>query len=478
MPRLLAFLTLASLAALADPPRLIPATTSSQEALAQYQKGLDLLDNVRIAAASAALEKALSIDPAFASARATLASLTPAPRNEELIQKALSESAALPEAERAQIELIAANIHGDDARQRELRRKVADLCPDDWRAFQALGVEALGDRTWERAVENLNRATSMNPQAAGAWNLLGYAYMMQTKYEQAIATLRKYAEVAPQEPNAHDSLGEALLNANRLEEAEAEFRKAVAMDPHFVGAWTAIAQTRILRGDWTGGLAALRNEKRADQRPVDKAAADLALASALYAQGKFADAGSAFAAVQKSAEKAGLPQRFFALGTRALYLSMDGKAAEALELAKQELAAIAGSKLSATAKKNFSIGPLATRLRAEAQLRKEADAGKTFAELEASIQPLLKQAFQASLHAEARGLRKLASGDAKGAVEEMQACLAVDTICQIYRFHAQEQAGDAQGAQATREQILKTPIRGLAYVYAWSRLTKPKMAQN
>src|SRR3989442_8764514 len=125
--------------------------------------------------------------------------------------------------------------------------------------------------------------------------------MLQTKYEQAIVTLRKYSEVAPREPNAHDSLGEALLNANRLEEAEAEFRKAVAMDPHFAGAWTAIAETRILRGDWAGGIAALRNEKKADPRPVAKAAADLTVATVLYAQGKFAEAKAAFAAVQKSA---------------------------------------------------------------------------------------------------------------------------------------------------------------------------------
>ena len=47
----------------------------------------------------------------------------------------------------------------------------------------------------------------------------------------------------------------------------------------------------------------------------------------------------------------------------------------------------------------------------------------------------------------------------------------------ILRF-PQLQVLDATGAQATREQILKTPIRGPAYIYASSRLTKPKMASN
>src|SRR5205823_14749807 len=132
----------------------------------------------------------------------------------------------------------------------------------------------------------------------------------------------------------------------------------------------------------------------------------------------------------------------FALGTRALYLSLDGRSAEALEVAKQDLAAIEASELSAAAKVAFGTFPLATRLRAEAQLEKEADAAKTFAELEQKLQPLLKQAFQASLYAQAKGLRKLAAGDAKGAAGEMQDCLAVDTVCQMVRFRAQEQAGD------------------------------------
>src|SRR5690242_10977868 len=102
MPRLVPVLALASLAALAQAPRLIPATTSSPDALQQYRTALDLIDNVRIAPATAALEKALQLDPAFSSARAALASITPAPKNETLIAKALADSAALPEAERAQ----------------------------------------------------------------------------------------------------------------------------------------------------------------------------------------------------------------------------------------------------------------------------------------------------------------------------------------------------------------------------------------
>jgi hypothetical protein len=49
---------------------------------------------------------------------------------------------------------------------------------------------------------------------------------------------------------------------------------------------------------------------------------------------------------------------------------------------------------------------------------------------------------------------KLARGDAKGAVGEMQKCVPTFDGCHFHLALAQEKAGDAAGAQATRAALL------------------------
>ena len=49
-----------------------------------------------------------------------------------------------------------------------------------------------------------------------------------------------------------------------------------------------------------------------------------------------------------------------------------------------------------------------------------------------------------------RGVLKLARGDAKGAAVEMQKCVPTFDLCHFHQALAQERAGDAAGARATR----------------------------
>ncbi|HZX64520.1 MAG TPA: tetratricopeptide repeat protein, partial [Myxococcales bacterium] len=264
----------------------IPVTSKSPEARELVKRAQVAIDNVHIAEAVAALKKAIQLDPELATAHAILATLSPPAEGRKEIELAQRNVATLPEAERVRIEGIAAGIAGDNAKARELQVKLVEIAPGDFRAHMALGTTALGDRDFAKAQAEFEKAIELNPQAAGAYNLLGYTYAGQNQFEKAVATFRKYAEVVPDEPNAHDSLAEVLLNGGHLAESEGEFQKALALNPKFAGAWTGIAQTRLMRGDFRGADDALEREKKIDDRPVAVLNAEINVAVAKLIEGK------------------------------------------------------------------------------------------------------------------------------------------------------------------------------------------------
>jgi Flp pilus assembly protein TadD len=450
--------------------RQIPVTSTSNEAKAEFLRARNFVDNVRVEEATAALNKALELDPEFASAHALLATLLPAREAEQHVQAALAHSAGLPPAERVQIEAFAATARGDNARAREMQGKLVDLAPGDWRAHNQLGATWLGDRDFPKAQTEFRKAIELNPGAAGAYNNLGYAYAGERKYAEAADTFRKYAEIAPEEPNAHDSLAEVLMNSGQLAEAEAEFHRALEVRPHFAQAWTGIAQTRYLRGDWTAGDEAIEREKTMDDRPVAVLGAEVNVAVAKLAQGKADEAWKRLDDVERKAKPVSPGLSYFTEVARVRLLTREGNLAEAVKRAKAVLATSDRSSLPAGAKANLRRAALAALVRAQSLAGKKAEAQKSLADLEVVMKPVVRNAFFASSLQNARGDAALARGNAAAAVAEMNKCTDVDFNCQYDRIRALQAAGDEAGATAAREAFLRTPVRGIEYVYLWKKL--------
>jgi Flp pilus assembly protein TadD len=450
--------------------RQIPVTSTSNEAKAEFLRARSFFDNVRVEEATAALNKALQLDPDFASAHALLATLLPAREAEEHVRAALAHAAPLPEAERVQIEAFAATVRGDNARARELLAKLVEVAPWDWRAHNQLGAIWLGDRDFPKAQAEFRKAVELNPGAAGAYNNLGYAYAGERKYAEAADTFRKYAEIAPEEPNAHDSLAEVLMNSGQLAEAEAEFHRALEVRPRFAQAWTGIAQTRYLRGDWTAGDEALEREKAMDDRPVAVLGAEANVAIAKLAEGKADDAWKRLDEVERKAKPVSPGQAYFTEVVRARLLTREGNLTEAIKRSKAVLASSERSSLPVGAKANVRRAALAALVRAQSLAGKKTDAQKSLADLEVAIKPVVQNAFFASSLQDARGAAALARGNAATALAEMNKCTDVDFNCQYDRIRALQAAGDEAGATAAREAFLRTPVRGIEYVYLWKKL--------
>src|SRR5688572_9136801 len=91
-------------AAAGAPTGRIPITTKSPEALAHYQRGETLLENLRTTEAVEEFNQALTLDPDFASARSLKGASTPGPGGLKDMEAASAAATNLPEAERLLIE--------------------------------------------------------------------------------------------------------------------------------------------------------------------------------------------------------------------------------------------------------------------------------------------------------------------------------------------------------------------------------------
>ena len=451
----------------------ISVTSKSPEAVAHFQKGEALLDNLRTEEAAEEFSQALKLDPDFVLARAYHGLATPGPDGLKEIESAKEAAGGLPEAERALIEGFAAERRGDFANAKAAYTRVTELIPGDWHGHFALGQRLLGDEKYAEAVQALKKATDLNPNAGGAQNMLGYAALRQLDTEGAIAAFTEYARILPQEPNPQDSLGEALLAAGRFKESEAAFQKALELSPQFWNAHEGIAYARFYNGDWAGGRDALAKAKSAATRRVDKISVDDVMAAAAVAQQNTAAALRVLDASEKTdgaqaSEIAFIPVR------RAMALVAGGRARDALAPIETALKKADGGELPPGFSRNLRRAALRVRIAAEAQMADAAAAETTSAALdqEASSRPD-DPAAQTAMHY-AKGQLAMARADIAGARAHFDQCSAADEMCKWQGVVAAEKAGDTAAAAAARDRLLKIYGRDPVHLIVRSRLAPPR----
>ncbi|HBY59861.1 MAG TPA: hypothetical protein DEH78_08545 [Solibacterales bacterium] len=111
-------------------------------------------------------------------------------------------------------------------------------------AFNA-GMEAIKTKQFDLAVEQLAKASEMDPKQYAVWVQLAEAYQGQagtkTGDEQTAVTnksleaFQKAIELKPDDAGTHNNYGLALARARKLEEAQAELTKAATLDPTQAG---------------------------------------------------------------------------------------------------------------------------------------------------------------------------------------------------------------------------------------------------
>jgi tetratricopeptide (TPR) repeat protein len=472
-------------------PAEVPITSKSPEAIEHFKKARDLADNVRFPEATAELNQAIKLDPDFALALAYRGTSTQGPRGLADLEQANAkahatttaptgaQSPAVSNAERLLIEAVLATRRGEFAKGEGLCKQVTEAAPADWRVYMALAQALSFQDKFAEAIDALNKAVAINPNAGPVYNSLGYAHLALGEPGPAVEALKRYASMNPSEPNPHDSLGEALIASGDFEQAEAEFKKALELSPQFDVAWQGIAYTKFFRRDWAGGKEAMAEARKAATRPSDRAQHDIVTALASLAEGKTPDGLKQINALSTSADATTVDMAFVPV-YRAIVAVESSKKSDAIADADRALASGTTGKLPPGAGANLRRWALTVRAAAEGLSADAAGAEKTVAALQKEAAARTDNPdLQSAVHF-AQGMLAVAQKDLKGARAHFDQCVASDTYCHWQSFNASRKASDRAGVDTSRVRLAKMYLRDPIYLYARSSVDRvtPKTQTN
>jgi len=254
----------------------IPVTTSSDEAKKEFLAGRDLAEKLLITDSLQHYDKAISLDPNFASAELNRAtSSATAKEFFDHLKKAVSLADKASNGEKLLILGTEAGTNANPAKQQDLLLQLVAAYPNDERAHFALGGYYFGQQDFVSAIEHYKKATEINPAYSTAFNILGYAYRQNADYANAEKAFKKYIELIPRDPNPYDSYAELLLKMGRFDEAITQYRKALEIDPKFINSHFGIGAALMYQGKHDDAAAEL-------QKITDKARTDGERRTALF----------------------------------------------------------------------------------------------------------------------------------------------------------------------------------------------------
>jgi tetratricopeptide (TPR) repeat protein len=213
----------------------VPLTTKSEDARKEYLQGRDLSEKLLAQDSLQHFDKAIALDPDFATAELARANNSPTAKEFfEHLNKAVSLADKASDGEKLVILANQAGSNGAVPKQKDLLDKLVAAYPNDERAQFALGNYYFGQQEYGAAVEHYRKATELAPNYSPAYNILGYAYRQQDDYTNAEQAFKKYIELIPADPNPYDSYAELLLKMGRFDDSIVQYRKALSIDSHFV----------------------------------------------------------------------------------------------------------------------------------------------------------------------------------------------------------------------------------------------------
>lgn len=256
----------------------LPVTTASEEAKKEFLQGRDLAERLLAQDSLQHFDKAISLDPNFASAELNRANSSPTAKEFfDHLKKAVSLKDKTSEGERLLILATEAGANGDVPKQKEYLDKLVAAYPNDERVQFNLGGYYFGQQDFTKAIEHYKKATELAPRYSPAYNILGYAYRQNGDYANAEQAFKKYIELIPNDPNPYDSYAELLLKMGKFEDSITQYRKALSIDPNFVASRNGIAADLLYLGKPDEAAAEL-------QQITDRARSDGDRRTALFGQ--------------------------------------------------------------------------------------------------------------------------------------------------------------------------------------------------
>jgi tetratricopeptide (TPR) repeat protein len=426
----------------------IPITTKSEDARKEFLLGRDLSEKLQAQESIEHFQKAVTIDPEFASGELALANSAPTAKDFfDHLNKAVALADKTSEGEKLLILANQAGSNGDVVKQKEDFEKLVSMFPNDERAHFNLGAFEFGQQDYPQAIEHLKKAPELAPNYSPAYNMLGYAYRQVDDYANAEQAFKKYIELIPNDPNPYDSYAELLLKMGKFSDSVEQYRKALAIDPHFVPSHFGSAAALMYMGKPSDADAELQKMAEVSRNDGELRTAFFGMAVAA------SDAGHLDKAVQAMDKEYAIAEKKNDVAAMAADLQAKGNIIS--EMTKYDLAAqqfdrslllIEGSTLSQEIKDNakllhhYNLAGLAIA-------KKDYAAAKSHAEEYRKGAEASKNPAQLKLAHELAGRIALSQKDYDTAISELQQANQQDPR-NLYRLGQAYQAkGDKDQAQ-------------------------------
>jgi len=399
----------------------IPITTKSEQAKSEFLQGRDLSERLLAQDSVQHFDKALALDPDFASAELARANSSPTAKEFfDHLKKAVSLVDKASDGEKLLILANEAATNGDVVKQKQYLDKLVAAYPNDERVQFNLGGYYFGQQDYAQAIEHNKRATELAPNYSPAYNILGYAYRQAGDYANAEQAFQKYIELIPNDPNPYDSYAELLLRMGKFDESVTQYRKALALDPNFNPSRFGLSADLTYMGKAGEAESELQTMAERARNDGELRTAYFGLAVVASDSGKFDKALQAmdkeYAVAEKKNDVAAMAADLQAIGNITAEMQKYDAAKQKFDRSYQM---IDGSNLSQEIKDNakllhhFNLSAMAIGKKDYATAKAEADEFRKGAE--ASNNPA-----QVKLAHELAGRVALAQNDYEQAIAELQ----------------------------------------------------------
>jgi serine/threonine protein kinase/Tfp pilus assembly protein PilF len=238
-------------------------TTSLMKAYEHYLSGLDYYWNWQTKEAGEEFEKAIQIDPSFATAYSKLASVHSRLSNYsarvEFNNKAMELSSQATEKEKLYTQFQAAGYKGDFKKCIYFLEEIISKYPKEKEAHFLLGNNLIH---WappemldlDRGAKEMETVLELDPDFKEAYNELASIQGNYRNFEKSEEYRKKYISLDPRNANAFDSIADTYFFWGKLDKAVSNCRRAIKINPDFYLTYWVVAYTEALRENYGEAL--------------------------------------------------------------------------------------------------------------------------------------------------------------------------------------------------------------------------------
>ena len=280
----------------------MPVTTSSAEARALYEKGMQDYENLYLERCNDDWRAAVKADPKLAVAWAWIAFNGSDPKEVSAArEKAKALAPKLTPGEQLMIAWIAKVQEGDFLGGISAMNDLLEMYPKDKHLIYLAANWLMLENGDDQAQRLLEKALALDKNFPAALNDLAYEYARSRQFPKAFAIMDRYVALLPGEPNPQDSYGELLRMAGNFEGSLQHYRAALKIDPDFVTSQVGLGDTYALMGNQEQARIEYDKAIRYAHNEADRLAYGMQKAMTWVREAKFSEADKLFQEIAQTA---------------------------------------------------------------------------------------------------------------------------------------------------------------------------------